>query len=201
MQEQDNAEKLTQTISHIVKFMGKIRDEDFDEAATKQFVVLPILTALGWDYANIDTLEVFPEFRVGSDKVDYALQNEGKPLVFVECKRWRVNIEMEEPQDQVARYIFQEGVDLGVITNGRRWDFYFAYKTHVPWRNRRFCVIELDNPQKAVADFQRYLSKSRVVDGSAKAEAEKIVAERTGIQWDPKPPSPEDREILSREDA
>ncbi len=201
MQEQDNAEKLTQTISHIVKFIGKIRDEDFDEAATKQFVVLPILTALGWDYANIDTLEVFPEFRVGSDKVDYALQNEGKPLVFVECKRWRVSIEMEEPQDQVARYIFQEGVDIGVITNGKRWDFYFAYKTHVPWRNRRFCAIELDNPQKAVADFQRYLSKSRVVDGSAKAEAEKIVAERTGIQWDPKPPSPEDREVLSREDA
>ena len=84
MQEQDNAEKLTQTISDIVKFTGKIRDEDFDEAATKQFVVLPILTALGWNYANVDTLEVFPEFRVGNGKVDYALQNEGKPLVFVE---------------------------------------------------------------------------------------------------------------------
>ena len=83
----------------------------------------------GGDYANIDTLEVFPEFRVGSGKVDYALQNEGKPLVFVECKRWSISIEMEEPQDQVARYIFQEGVDLGVITNGRRWDFYFAYNT------------------------------------------------------------------------
>ena len=201
MQEQENADKLTQTISYIGQFMGKIRDKEFDEAATKQFVVLPILTALGWDYANIDTLEVFPEFRVGSGKVDYALQNEGKPLVFVECKRWSISIEMEEPQDQVARYIFQEGVDIGVITNGRRWDFYFAYKTHVSWRNRRFCAIELDNPQEAVASLQKYLSKSKVIDGSAKAEAEKIVAERTGIQWDPKPPSSEDREVLSREDA
>ena len=58
MQEQDNTEKLTQTISDIVKFMGKIRDKDFDEAATKQFVVLPILIALGWDYANIDTFGI-----------------------------------------------------------------------------------------------------------------------------------------------
>lgn len=202
MQEQDNAEKLTQAISDIVKFMGKIRDMDFDEAATKQFVVLPILTTLGWDYANLNTLEVFPEFRVGDgNKVDYALQDEGKPLVLVECKRWSASVEIEEPQDQIARYVFQAGVDLGVITNGRRWDFYFAYKTHVPWRNRRFCAIELDNQQEAIANFQKYLSKSKVIDGSAKAEAEKIVAERTGIQWDPKPPSSEDREDLRREDA
>ena len=202
MQEQDNAEKLTQTISDIVKFTGKIRDMDFDEAATKQFVVLPILTALGWNYANLDTLEVFPEFRVGDgDKVDYALQDEGKPLVFVECKRWSASIEVEGPQDQIARYIFQEGVDLGVITNGRRWDFYFAYKTHVPWRNRRFCAIELDNQQEAIANFQKYLSKSKVIDGSAKADAEKIIAKRTGIQWDPKPPSSEETEDLRREEA
>ena len=201
MQEQDNAEKLIQTISDIVKFTGKIRDINFDEAATKQFIVLPILTALGWNYGNIDTLEVFPEFRVGSNKVDYALQYEGKPLVFIECKRWSASIEMEEPQDQIARYIFQEGVDIGVATNGRKWDFYFAYKTHVPWRNRRFCAIELDNQKEAIANFQKYLSKSKVIDGSAKAEAEKIVTERTGIQWDPKPPSSEDKEVLSREDV
>lgn len=201
MQEQDNAEKLTQTISYIVKFMGKIRDKDFDEAATKQFVILPILRVLGWNYTNIDTLEVFPEFRTEKGSVDYALQNEGKPLVFVECKRWRASIKAEEPQDQISRYIFQEGVDLGITTNGREWDFYFAYKTHVPWRNRRFCSIELDNQQEAIANFQKYLSKSKIIDGSAKAEAEKVVAERTGIQWDPKPPSSEDREILSREEA
>ena len=118
----------------------------------------------------------------------------------VECKRWNASIELEEPQDQIARYIFQEGVDIGVITNGREWDFYFAYQTHVPWRNRRFCSIELSNQQEVVANFQKYLSKSRVIDGRAKTEAEKIVDKRIGIQWDPKPPASEDSEILSRED-
>ena len=202
MQELSNAEKLTQVISNIIKFIGKIEDENFDEAATKQFIVLPILTALGWDYANLDTLEVFPEFRVGnSNKVDYALQNEGRPLALVECKRWSADIELEEPQDQIARYIFQEGVDLGVITNGREWDFYFAYQTHVPWRNRRFCSIELSNQQEVVANFQKYLSKSRVIDGRAKTEAEKIIAERTGIQWNPKLLPSEGSEKMSREDS
>ena len=202
MQEQNYTEKLAQTISDIVRFIEKIKDRDFDEAATKQFIVLPILTALGWDYANIDTLEVWPEFRVGnSNKVDYALQAEGKPLIFVECKRWNASIELAEPQDQIARYIFQEGVDIGIITNGKEWDFYFAYKTHVPWKNRKFCSIEVNNQQEAIANFQKYLSKSRVIDGSAKTEAEKIVPERTSTQWNPKPPTSEGSEKISREDS
>ena len=205
MQEQDNAEKLIQTISDIVKFTGKITDMDFDEAATKQYVVLPILRALGWDDRNLETLEVFPETRTNPEgdqtKVDYALQHERRILVLIECKRWREDIEKAEHYEQLAGYIFQKGVDLGVLTNGKTWHFYFAYKTHVPWRNRKFCSIELDNRQDAIANFQKYLSKSKVIDGSAKAEAEKIVAERTGIQWDPKPPSPEDKAILSPEDA
>ena len=201
MLEQNNLENLKQIIDHIVKSTQIIADQDFDETATKQFVILPILTALGWDHTNLETLEVFPEFRAGNDKVDYALQNKGKPLVFVECKRWSASIETEKPQDQIARYIFQEGVDLGVATNGREWDFYFAYKTHVPWRNRKFCAIELDNQQDAIANFEKYLSKSKVIDGSAKAEAEKIVSEHLDIQWDPEPPSPEGSEKLIREDT
>lgn len=205
MQEQSNAENLEQIIAHIVKFTRIIEDPGFDEVATKQYVVLPILRALGWDDRNLETLEVFPETRTdpegGQTKVDYALQHERRILVLIECKKWREDIEKAEHYKQLAGYIFQMGVDLGVLTNGKTWQFYFAYKTHVPWRNRRFCAIELDNQQEAVANFQKYLSKSKVINGSAKAEAEKIIAERTDIQWDPKPPSSEDREILSPEDA
>ena len=202
MFEQNNPENLKQIIDHIVKFTHIIEDQNFDETATKQFIVLPILRALGWDDRNLETLEVFPEFRTGNGKVDYALQNEGKPLVFVECKRWSTSIEAEKPQDQIALYIFQEGVDLGVATNGRKWDFYLAYKTHVPWKNRKFCSIELNNQQETVANFQKYLSKVKVIDGSAKAEAEKNVPEYLlDTQLDAKPPPLEGSEMLSREDT
>lgn len=194
MQEQDNAEKLTQTISYIVQFMGKIRDEELDEAATKQFIILPILRALGWDVENLDTLEVFPESRTEREngeqtKVDYALRHKGQVFVLIECKRWGDNLENQRNLKQLAGYIFQRGIDLGVLTDGRRWDFYFAYKTDVLWPDRKFCTIELDkqvNKQKdTVADFQKYLSKFNVINGKAKAEAEKIVqtyAERADIQ-------------------
>ncbi len=167
---------LEQTIAHIVQFTGTIEARDFDEFATKQFVVLPILRALGWNDSNLETLEVLPERRAANGKVDYALQHEAKPLVFVECKRWRVKIESDEAsQRQIARYVFQQGIDLGVLTNGKTWDFYLSYKTHVSWRNRKFYSITLGNEQETVSAFQKYLSKSNVVDGSVKAEAEKIV--------------------------
>jgi len=43
-----------------------------DEAATKQAVVLKLLSLLGWDTFNID--EVTPEYSVAGKRVDYALK-------------------------------------------------------------------------------------------------------------------------------
>ncbi len=204
MQVQDNTETLEQIIAHIVEFTKTITEYDFDEPATRQFVVLPILRALGWDDRNLKTLEVLPESRTDPEnnkriKVDYALRHEGRPLILVECKRWRENIEeSEEHHEQLAKYIFQRGVDLGILTNGKTWHFYLAYKTDVLWRDRKFCSIELNKQKEAIADFQKYLFKPNVIDESARTEAEKMVqtyAERANIQMkDRAPASDEDLE-------
>ena len=203
MLEQNNSGNLEQIIAHIVEFTKTIEDNDFDETATKQFVVLPILRVLGWDDRNLETLEVFPESPTDPEsskqtKVDYALRHEGRSLVLIECKRWRENLEQPKHYEQLAGYIFQRGIDLGVLTNGKTWHFYFAYKTDVPWRDRRFCSIELIKQKDAVASFQKYLSKLNVTNGSAKMEAEKKVqtyAEQANIQIrDRTPASAEDLE-------
>lgn len=203
MLEQSNTESLEQIIAHIVKFTETIEHHDFDETRTKQFVVLPVLRALGWDDRNLETLEVFPESRTDPEngrqtKVDYALRYEGRVLVLIECKRWREDIEKSEYHEQLAGYIFQRGVDLGVLTNGKTWHFYFAYKTDVLWRDRKFCSIELIKQEDAVSSFQKYLSKPSVTNENAKAEAEKMVqtyAERANIQMkDHTPASAEDLE-------
>lgn len=44
----------------------------YDEAATKQAIILPLLHLLGWDIHNID--EVTPEFSVENRRVDYSLR-------------------------------------------------------------------------------------------------------------------------------
>ena len=185
---------LEQTVAHIIQFTEIIEGYDFDEAATKQFVVLPILRALGWEDGNLETLEVFPEQKTGNGSVDYALQHDEKPLVFIECKRWRVKIGTDEHQNQLSTYVFQRGIDLAVLTNGKTWDFYLSYKTHVPWKERKFCSIDLEKQREAVIDLEKYLSKSNVIEGRAKAEAESVVqphVEPIGIQnWDTNRPYP-----------
>ena len=202
MLEQSNTESLEQIIAHIVKFTRTIEDYNFDETATRQFVVLPVLRALGWDDRNLETLEVFPESPTDLEnnkqtKVDYALRHDGRSLVFIECKRWSENLEKPKHHEQLARYIFQKGVDLGVLTNGKTWSFYLAYKTDVPWGNRKFCSIELSEQKDAIVDFQKYLSKPNVINESAKAEAKKMVqtdAERANIQVKDRTSSAEDLE-------
>ena len=202
MLKQSNTESLEQIIAHIVQFTETITKYDFDETATKQFVVLPILRALGWDDRNLETLEVLPESRTDPEnskqiKVDYALQHERRPLVLIECKRWREDLEKPEHHEQLAGYIFQKGVDLGILTNGKIWHFYLAYKTGVSWRNRKFCSIELGERKDTIVDFQKYLSKPNVINESAKAEAKKTVqtdAERANIQVKDRTSSSEDLE-------
>ena len=167
---------LRQIISDILLYRNTIEKYQFDETATKQYIVLPILRALNWQDSNLYTLEVFPEKKVGSGKVDYALQQDNNAFVFIECKRWGANI--EKHQEQVCLYAFMAGVDIAVITNGKIWDFYLPAKTtlpgkiSVPWQDRIFCSIDLEVQQEAISDFQKYLAKSNVEQGKAKVEAE-----------------------------
>ena len=169
---------LTQVISDIVQCRETIEKHEFDETATKQYIVIPILRSLDWHDSNLYTLEVYPEKKVNKDKndrVDYALQQGETSLVFIECKRWGEKI--EKFQDQVCRYAFQAGVEIAVITNGKIWDFYLPDQTStpdrrvIPWEDRIFCSIDLEVQQEAVSDFQKYLSKSNVEQGKAKVNA------------------------------
>ena len=167
---------LQETISDILLCRNTIEKYQFDETATKQYIVLPILRALNWQDSNLHTLEVFPEKKVGSGKVDYALQQDNNAFVFIECKRWGANI--EKHQEQICLYAFTAGVDIAVITNGKMWDFYLPAKTtlpgqiNVPWEDRIFCSINLEIQQEAISDFEKYLAKSNVEQGKAKVEAD-----------------------------
>ena len=173
---------LAQTISDIIECRQTIETHKFDETATKQYIVLPILRSLNWQDDNLYTLEIFPEKRVGDGKVDYALQHDRTSLVFIECKRWGTNI--EKYQAQICQYAFQAGIEMAVITNGKIWDFYLPNLTStperriIPWEDRIFCSIDLEIQREAVSDFQKYLSKSNVEQGKAKAEAQEAFQPR-----------------------
>jgi predicted type IV restriction endonuclease len=101
-----------------LKFLKDIRSSkkiiSFDESATKQGIILRILSFLGWNIFNIE--EVYPEYSVGEKKVDYALRYNNSNKVFIEVKK--IGEELDKHQEQLLNYAFQEGVKLAVLTNG-----------------------------------------------------------------------------------
>ena len=86
------------------------------EEATKSALVLPFIQMLG--YEIFDPTEVVPEYTadVGTKKgenVDYALMQNGKPAVLVECKKY------------VSPIILTKGLefDAVIVANARKDNF------------------------------------------------------------------------------
>ena len=143
-----------------------------DESATKQGVVLKLLSLAGWD--TFDVSQVVPEYTVGNRRVDYALRPDSPDAVFIEVKRPGENLERH--QQQLLEYCFQEGVKMAVLTNGRTWWLYLPLQAG-SWEQRRFLTIDLEVQEPSVVErrFLEYLSPERVGSGQAVGDAEDLV--------------------------
>ena len=100
-----------------------------DEAKTKQFLILPLIRALGYDDAN--PAEVVPEYtadfgtRTGW-KADYALMSGEHPLIVMECKQLSNRLSTDEI-NQLGRYfsfVPFAGAKIGILTNGVIYKFF-----------------------------------------------------------------------------
>lgn len=144
-----------------------------DESATKQGVVLRLLSLVGWDVFDVSE-EVVPEYTVGNRRVDYALRPNSPNAVFIEVKRPGENLDRH--QQQLLEYSFQEGVKLAALTNGWTWYLYLPLQAG-SWEQRRFLTIDLEAQESAMVErrFLDYLSLERVSSGHAVSDAEELV--------------------------
>ena len=108
---------LGNTIAHILEHKQHLVEAN--EATIRQYVVLPIPRALGWDDTNLASMEVLPEYKVESRRADYALpvQREQNPVVLIECKRWNQPIARNE--EQICFYAYSGNVPLAIISSSR----------------------------------------------------------------------------------
>ena len=165
-------ENLRLTVSQLA---GDASLSLLDEAATKQGVVLRLLTCLGWDQFDIN--QVRPEYSVQGGRVDYALVLSDTVEVFIEVKRPAENLERH--QDQLLSYSYREGVKLAILTTGLVWWFYLPMRT-VSWEQRRFYAIDLSqqSPDSAAQRLEDFLSRDNVLSGKAVKNAETVYEDR-----------------------
>lgn len=147
----------------------------YNEAETKQAIILPLLGQLGWDRDNPDELK--PEYKVDNGKVDFSLRLNNTNEVFIEVKQTEKDLEKE--QEQILGYSFRHGVGLAILTNGMTWWFFLPMKKG-DWKTRKFHTIDIKEQEtKEVASrFIEFLSKENIRSGKAKQYAESVYKDK-----------------------
>lgn len=162
-------------IEQLTTFIENLKEDrrvvSFDEAATKQAIVLRLLSLLDWDTFNID--EITPEYSVGGTKVDYSIRVGNINKVFIEVKK--IGEELEKHQEQLLNYSFKEGLKLANLTNGMTWWFYLPLHEG-SWEQRRFYTIDIlqQETEEIVSKFIDLLSKENIASGAAIQNAEAV---------------------------
>lgn len=103
-----------------------LKDKISNEESTKHAFILPFINILGYDAFN--PTEVVPEFTadVGikkGEKVDYAIYQNGVPILIIECKHWNSPLDIKN-SSQLFRYFHVTKTRFALLTNGIIYKFY-----------------------------------------------------------------------------
>lgn len=117
----DFIDQLQQFVEKVSSFQNSITTEE----ATKTSVILPFFRILGYDV--FDPTEFVPEFvaDVGikkGEKVDYAILQDGNPIIIIEAKS--LGRSLEKHDSQLFRYFSTTSAKFAILTNGIRYRFY-----------------------------------------------------------------------------
>ena len=103
----------------------QLKDKIDTEESTKHAFTLPFINILGYDIFN--PTEVVPEFTADlglkkGEKVDYAIFQNGNPIVIIECKHWKQNLDIHN--SQLFRYFHVTKTRFALLTNGIQYRIY-----------------------------------------------------------------------------
>ncbi|WP_299180723.1 type I restriction endonuclease [uncultured Aquimarina sp.] len=113
------------SIKALADKIEQLKDKIETEESTKHAFVLPFINLLGYDTFN--PTEVVPEFTADlglkkGEKVDYAIFQDEEPILIIECKNWRENLDIHN--SQLFRYFHVTQTRFALLTNGIDYRFY-----------------------------------------------------------------------------
>jgi len=121
------------------------------EEGTKNALIMPFLSALGFDV--FDPTIVIPEFTadIGTkkgEKVDYAIMHEGKPIILIEAKK--INDKLDSHNSQLHRYFSVTKARFSLLTNGIEYRFYSDLDETNIMDKSPFLAFNLLSPKESV---------------------------------------------------
>ncbi len=118
-----------------------------NEENTKQSLINPFLMLLDYDIHNPKEIEF--EFGASfsykkSDRVDYAIKMNDKPIVFLEAKK--VDEDLVIHRAQLEYYLSSNNdVKIGILTNGVRYEFFSYFERQKSMDKEPFFVFDFEN--------------------------------------------------------
>lgn len=163
---------LEVALGELAKKVKEHREVLLTEEAAKTALVMPFLHALGYNVFNPS--EVVPEYiaDVGTkkgEKVDYAICNDGKVEMLIECKAANSELSINHAS-QLFRYFAVTSARLAILTNGVEYKFFSDVETPNVMDQKPFFILNLENVKK---------SDAKTLSGFAKAafDIDQIVKE------------------------
>ena len=154
----DFIDQIKTLSSNISAQLERIKTEE----ATKTSLVMPFIQALG--YNVFDITEVVPEFdaNVGASKkykLDYAILQDGKPIILIECKHHSEAFTNGNAYSQLFHYFAATKARIGLLTNGVVYHFYSDLVEPNKLDEKPFLEINMLNLQEGLIDELKKLSK------------------------------------------
>lgn len=156
---------------NIKEFVKTIPDklEHIDsEETTKIALITPFLRELGYDTADPSVVKAEYTADVGTkqgEKVDFAILDDGEPVVFIECKPVMKELNKDNIS-QLFRYFSITNVQIGILTNGVDYLFYTTGDDN-RMDDKPFMEINLLNlTKKDISELEKFAKDNFSVDNA-----------------------------------
>ncbi|PWB25163.1 type I restriction endonuclease [Flavobacterium sp. HTF] len=146
--------------------INQLKSKIETEESTKHAFVLPFIHVLGYDAFN--PLEVVPEFTADlglkkGEKVDYAIFQNGEPIIIVECKGWKEKLTVHN--SQLFRYFHVTKTRFALLTNGINYQFFTDLDAQNKMDEKPFLEFDITNlKENTISEITKFHKSNFNVD-------------------------------------
>ncbi|MFI2744243.1 type I restriction endonuclease [Zhouia sp. PK063] len=140
----------------------QLKDQIETEESTKHAFILPFINMLGYDAFN--PTEVVPEFTADlglkkGEKVDYAIFQNGVPILIIECKHWKQDLNVHN--SQLFRYFHVTKTRFSLLTNGIIYKFYTDLEETNKMDEKPFLEFDISTLKESIVKEIEKFHKSK----------------------------------------
>lgn len=187
--------ELQTQLKSLADKIHQLKDKIETEESTKHAFVLPFINTLGYDTFN--PLEVVPEYvaDIGikkGEKVDYAIVQNGEPIMIIECKNWKENLSVHG--SQLFRYFHVSKTRFALLTNGIQYQFFTDLDEKNKMDEKPFFEFDITNLKDSAVNEVAKFHKSnfdinKILDNASSLKYIKEIRKQIDSEIDN--PSPE----------